>query len=45
VEEAAAVAAQERLASLGGALSAFGTASVTTLVDIVEDLQLVRTSY
>jgi len=44
-EEAAAVAAQERLASLGGALSAFGTASVTTLVDIVEDLQLVRTSY
>lgn len=45
VEEAVAARAQERLASLGGALSAFGTASVTILVDIVEDLELVRTIF
>lgn len=38
----AAYAEQQQLASLGGALSAIGTASVTSLVDIIDNLEVVR---
>ncbi len=39
-DEAPAITEEEWLASLGSALSAFGMASVTSLADIVEELEL-----